>query len=106
MFLGPSRVSSSNLRAPTAVAAPQIKPPATTFAKPDPVRKYSGIARPTSSGGIPRPGGGVSRLPGPGGARLENTGVLPLIRVEGGGGDERPVLSKLNWYVKKIIRFR
>jgi len=66
---GPSRVSSSNLRAPTAVAAPQIKPPATTFAKPDPVRKYSGIARPTSSGGIPRPGGGVSRLPGPGGAR-------------------------------------
>ena len=61
-------MSSGNLRAPTATAVPQIKPPATnpTFAKPEPVRKFSGIARP-SSGGLPRPSG-ISRLPAPGGA--------------------------------------
>ena len=61
-FLGPlgsARVSATNLRAPVRVptSRPNEEP---VFVKPEPVRKTSGIARPT---GLARPS--ASRLPAP-----------------------------------------
>ena len=53
---------------PRATAAEQPTNPAEPtngFARPEPVRKLSGIARPSGGGGIPRPGT-ASRLPAPG----------------------------------------